>query len=196
MERVPTRVIAMWVLVAAVHAGCSSFGQPVDGGTGSYGFGRPTLEVTIGGAQFGPEAPAAGSGIYLTSSRDPAGQEIDATVRISAQTASGVSCQMAFQRFGQSLAPFHAGAAYQISGDATGDTPDGVVVPQGNQLMNTPQGSVQCAGSTCDGGALLLTVLQADHIEGTVTGTFQDPGGAGSAASTCSFYLPTLAFQP
>jgi hypothetical protein len=191
---------AALVLLAS---GCSWWGNPAtnptpDGG-GSYGYGKPTLALTIGGMHFGPAAPDQGSGADLTTVRDQvSGQASQTDLRITASSAAtGASCALSFERFGPDVAPFHAGAGYQVSSEGTfTGTADGTVGVPSGLAVSVPGGTLQCSGSSCDGSVLLMTVLAADHIEGTWSGTLDDVGGQGSTDVVCSFYLPMRTFMP
>ena len=46
-----------------------------------------------------------------------------------------------------------------------------------------------CSGSDCDGAALVLSTVAADHVEGYFSGAFRSDSGAGAASVVCSFYL-------
>jgi hypothetical protein len=191
-------------LALLTSAGCGWLGNPVDGGTpsdggGAYGYGKPALQVTVGGMHFGPAIPDTGSGVDLTTVRDQnTGTASQTDLRITASSAAtGASCALAFERFGDGVAPFHAGAGYQVSSEGTfGATPDGTVAVPGGLSVSVPGGTFQCSGTTCDGSVLLMTVLAADHVEGTWTGTLDDTAGRGSTSVVCSFYLPTRTFMP
>jgi hypothetical protein len=189
------------VLAALVGAsGCSLFdngsgGGNGGGGGGAVGFGRPTLELTISGMHFGPSSPDPGSGVDLATSRDITGAVTSTTLTISASSAStGASCGFGFQRYGDSIAPFQGPGTYQLEAETA--TGSGMVAPLASETVTVPQGSFVCSGSTCDGAVLVLTVLASDHVEGSLSGTFADTGGAGAADVVCSFYLPTRSFMP
>jgi hypothetical protein len=201
MARIGTRLLGIWMVVL-LAAGCSLLNQPTPdggggGGGGTFGYGTPTLALTINGVHFGPDVPLAGSGVDLTTTRDSLTDHIsDTKLIIGAQTAAGAACQLAFDRFGDDVSPFHANAGYMITGMGVTATPDGAVTPLGAQTVSVPQGAWSCGGSDCEGSVLLLTVIAADHFEGTVSGNFPNTGGAGDASVVCSFYLPTRSYQP
>jgi hypothetical protein len=183
--------------------GSAGPGGVQDGGTGGGGggggsFGKPTLELTVGGMHFGPSTPDTGSGVDLTTERDQASQIVSQTLTITASSAqSGASCTLGFQRFGTSLAPLRGGGQlYKLSSESIDATPDGVVAPSASESVSAQGLVLSCSGSGCDGTGLLLLTLAADHVEGSYTGTLADPGGQGSAEAICSFWLPTRTWQP
>jgi hypothetical protein len=191
------------LLAALMLSGCGLFGNAAgDGGTSStpsqYGFGGPALEVTINGVHFGPAAPDPGSGVSLSTSRDGAGQIDQAILNINASsTAGGASIALGFQRYGTNIAGFTAGYGYTVAaGSGLNGSPDGTILTGGSETVAVADGTFQCTGSGCEGGALLLTVLQADHVEGSYSGNFDDTQGRGTVPVVCSFWLPTLSYAP
>jgi hypothetical protein len=176
-------------------AGCSGTGTTGDGGY-NYGFGTPTLQLTINGVRFGPSVPDAASGGELVTTRDASGQVVDSTFRLSVSSAAtGAACNIAVQRFGSGVGPIIA-LPYQFATPRNARTDDGTVAAIGGESVSVPQGTWQCTGSSCDGSVLSFTVLAADHVEGLLTGTFQHTGGMGEASVVCSFYVPMRTYVP
>jgi hypothetical protein len=201
------RPLALSLLVA-VLGGCNLFdptGTPQGGGGGATGasggatgFGRATVEVTVGGVHYGPSAPAAGGSASLVDSRDANGEVTLSTFRASAATSDGAAgCTVAVQRSGQGVTPIGAGAGYilQSSGEA-GATPDGAVEPVEGESATAPSGAFTCSGAACNGVGLSLSYLGADHVEGWLSGTLPSTSGAGAADVVCSFWLPLGAYAP
>jgi hypothetical protein len=180
-------------LVMAAAAGCGGM-APSSGSTGSYGFGTPTLEVTVNGVHFGPAAPNPGSAADLNTMRDALGASSGSTFSFSA-SAAGATCAGALQRFGMGAAPIVA-AGYQLAAAAGDATPDGTVAPVGAQRATVSAGAWQCSGSLCDGGVLSLTHLDADHVEGFFSAGMQSETGGPAADVVCSFYLPMRTYAP
>jgi hypothetical protein len=182
----------------ALGGGClfpqstSDGGSSDDGGTGGgVGYTSPTLAVTVAGVHFGPAAP--GGTASLVNSRDAAGNLVSGSFRISA-TVAMAGCQLAFDRFG-------AGAGigvgqYTINSNVGSVTPSGIVYPTGAETVTFPQGSASCTGSDCDFGALVLSQVDSDHVQGYWSGVVSDGAGQGTAEAVCSFYLPWSQYQP
>jgi hypothetical protein len=177
------------VLLAAA---CGGAGGADGGPTGPTGFGTPTLEVTVNGVHSGPTAPDPTSSASLVDARDATTgrlQQSQFSLGASAQ-ASGAACALTVQRYGDGVAPVDVGS-WQITSGTGSASADGEVAPLGAPSVTTAQGSWQC--NAC-GASLQLTHLDADHVEGFFSGTFDGAGGA--ADVVCSFYLPTRTFSP
>jgi hypothetical protein len=181
-------------LVIAAAAGCGGTAPTSSGPTGSYGFGAPTLEVTVNGVHFGPAAPDPGSAADLNTVHDALGASSGSTFSFNA-SAAGAACAGTLQRFGAGAAPIVA-AAYQLAAAAGDATPDGTVAPVGAQRAVVSAGAWQCAGSLCDGGVFSLTYLNADHVEGFLSAGMQSESGGPAAEVVCSFYLPMRTYLP
>lgn len=186
--------------ISLALAGCSLFGTGSDGGTtsngnGRVGFGAPTLQLTVGGVRFGPAAPDQSSSGSLTTTRDTAGQVSDSSFRLGISSAAiGAGCQLALDRFGTSIAPFTAGS-YTLADPGQTGTADGTASPIGSITVSAPQGTWQCAGSACNGGALVLSVLAADHVEGYLSVALSDTSGDAPVDVICAFYVPMSSFS-
>jgi hypothetical protein len=163
-------------------------------GGGAVPFSAPTLEVTVSGVHFGPSAPDSGSAGSLVTQRDATtGVVSDATLHINGSlTADGVGCNFVFDTFGSPLGV----GQYTISSQVQGTTPSGIVYPTGTERVQTPEGGAGCSGSACDGGALVITSVDAAHIYGYVQATVMADSGAGLADIVCTFWLPMSQYQP
>lgn len=184
------------LLGALLLAGCN-FGSTggADGG-GGYGFGQPALQVTINGVQFGPAAPDATSYAELVTQRDGAGRVLQSTFTVAASaSAVGAACNLVVQRFGSGATAI-AALPYQLQVAGTNGTPDGTVAPIAGERVSVPQGTWQCTGSSCNGGTFNLSVLDASHAEGFLSGVFAHTGGVNDANVVCSFWLPMRTYQP
>ncbi len=180
-------------LLLAVASGCGGVGPP-----GSFGFGSPTLEITVGGVHVGTAAPDASSIASLIDQRDSGTNAlISSTLTLDGTVAShGASCSMAVHRIGGSTAPLKpiGLGSYQIAEDPTGQTADLAVDLVSPPTVTTSTGTLSCAGSACDGFALSLSVLDSTVTEGYFMGTLVD--GLGSPSDVvCAFYLPTTNYQ-
>ena len=170
-----------------------------DGGavdSGVYGFGSPTLELTVNGVHLGPSAADASSGASLLTTRDQTtgrAQQSNLSIAVSS-AATGASCQLDFVRSGDDVTPFHTGGYQVSSASVFGATPDGIAQPVSGLSVGTPQGAASCAGSDCDGAVLYLNDLAMDHVQGSLSGTMQNAGVAASVI--CSFYVPTRSYVP
>ncbi len=177
-------------------AGCFPPGYgnpPTDGGT--FGFGKPTLQLTVGSARFGPAAPDSGSGVDLIDEVSPAGRTVRSLLTISASsTAAGGACQIQAERFGDGITGFFA-TTYLIKTASGATTADGTASPGAGELVSITGNSFRCVGNGCDGAVLSLAVLTADHAEGYLSGTFDADSGGGSTGVVCSFYVPTRTFR-
>jgi hypothetical protein len=176
-----------WLLLLAV--GCGGAVSP-DDMMPQAGFGQPALEVTINGAHAGPSAPDSTSGVTLDDVRDSFGRVTQSSLRLVASSAAtGASCSLAIDRFGDDVAPFGAGQ-YQLSGGSGTSTPPGTAATVSPPTAATVLGSVACNGDECATVGVNFSHLDADYVEGFFSGTL------GGADVVCSFYLPTLRFQP
>jgi hypothetical protein len=185
------RTLALLLLIA----GCFPAGSSSSDGGRTYGFGAPTLQVTINGLHFGPVAPDASAGAALSTTRDTTfGRVVDTTLTVNASAAAtGASCVISARRFGDGVAPFAVGA-YQLKGPTSGSTPDGTASPEGAELVTIPQGTWSC--STCDAVMLGITAIDANHLEGYLLGTLDNGQSGTNADASCSFYLPMRSYQP
>jgi hypothetical protein len=183
----------VWVAVVG-HAGCFPRGA-ASADAGAYGFGGPTLELTINGLHFGPSAPDPGSSAQLSTARDPVtGRVTQSTLRVHAQSAqSGADCELVADRFGDGIAPIAVGV-YHVAPPLGVATPDGTVSPVAGEGVAVPQGSWRCGA--CDGVVFGIRALAPDHVEGYLSGTLENSGGAPNADVICSFYVPMSAYQP
>ena len=157
-----------------------------------YGFGKPTLQVTVNGVHFGPAAPDSGSSASLVNVKDPSTGRIQQSIfRVSASAASvGALCILDAARAGDGVATIGAGPGYIFSLSGS----DGTVAPIEGEAVQIPQGTLQCAGSGCNGAGLQLTALDAQHAEGFFSGILVANGGTGD--TVCSFYLPMSQYKP
>ena len=196
--RMTSRALLSCLPIAAL-CGCGIF-TPL-GGTGSNdtttnnnpsGFGTPTIEVTINGTHVGPTAPDSSSAARLTAMTNPQTGNViesDFTVSVSSQSA-GASCFIGATRQGtDGIAPFTV-AGYQLVPVAGSVTPDGAAWPSPSESIGAAAGGWGCSGNDCNGGALVITALDAAHVEGYLSGTFPSSTGAGAADVVCSFYVP------
>jgi hypothetical protein len=192
------RVLLLPVLAALV-AGCN-FPFGTDGGTSSgpppaNGFGKPTVEVTIDSAHFGPATPDPGAVASLVDSLDSSGRVITSTFRVAASTG-GAACSIAVQRFGNDgVAPIGA-LPYLIGAPGDTGTADGMVAPVEGEAVSAPQGSFNCTGNACNGVGFDIRYLAADHVEGWLSGTFASNDGSSASQITCSFWLPFTSYSP
>lgn len=189
-------------VLALLLAACDFFPNQGDGGAtsdggGQFGYGKPTLEVTIAGVHFGPSAPDPGSRADYVNTRDSfTGRVTGSTFQAQASSsASGASCAVAVRRAGDGVDPIRVGA-YQVIAASFGNTPDGAVSVVGNQGVAVPQGTWVCSGSGCGGGVFSLIALDAKHAEGFFSGTLASTAGGGITSVVCSFYLPIGTFNP
>jgi hypothetical protein len=180
-------------------AGCGLLPSAPDGGTKDarvYGFGKPTLEVTIGGAHFDPSAPDQGAGVSLADQTNADGQVTVSLLRLSATHGSGAAgCALVLQRAGQGILPNSAGP-YTIGSGSSATTPDGELDPVGGEQVAASGSTFYCASSSCDGTQFYLSAFDASHAEGYVTGLFQDASTGDPTTISCSFYLPMLGWSP
>lgn|GEM_PF-6250747 len=187
-------VVRCTILALALPA-CSLFnggGSTTDGG-GTYGYGRPTLQVTIGGATYGPSVLDSSSYVDVVD-EGVTGQLTHSSVTLFlSSAATGASCSLRGERFGVNVQPIIANV-YTLVAPTGAQTQDGTVGPGSGESMVVPDGSFSCAGSDCDGGALVFTVLQRDHAEGYLNATLNDSLGRGSTSGTCSFWAPVRTY--
>lgn len=189
------------VLLCASAAGCGLLDplKPPDGGAAStdlaYGYGKPTLQITVSGVHFGPAAPDSGTSAQYANQRDGSGRIITSRFTLLG-SVSGATCAIAFERVGAGgITPIGA-SSYFIGSGASPTTPDGTVAPTQTQAVVVPGYALGCAGNGCSGGAFVLSALDDKHVEGYVSGTWADTQGRGSANVACSFYLPLAVYQP
>lgn len=177
--------------VAYLAAACNGHG-----GTGPVGYGGPALEVTIDGIHLGPAAPDPGSSVSLIDTKNQLAQVTDSQLRILAgSTAAGATCQLGFERFGDGITPIRA-TFYTLGAVVGGGTPDGTVTPIGGERVIGPGDSWQCAGSSCDGGQLVINVVDSLHVEGYFAATLASDSRGQPASVVCSFYVPMSSYAP
>jgi hypothetical protein len=182
-----------WAAILLVLGGCGGARPGSDDG-GAVDFGKPTLEVTIGGVHAGPAAPDASSGARLRTVRDSLGRATQSTLTIAASsTAAGASCAIAVGRYGMDVLPVSVGA-WELKSQTLSGSADGTVAPIGAPTASSALGSFACSGNACDGAVLQIVWLDANHIEGFFLGALGN--GAGVTEVVCSFYLPTLEYAP
>ncbi len=164
------------------------------GGGGATGFVAPTLELTVSGVHFGPAAPDAGSSASLITQRDGLGNALSSTFTLDGGLSSlGAGCSFRFDTFG---GPTIGLGQYTISAATGSVTANGTVSPTGSESVTTPEGPASCAGTDCDGGALVISAIDAAHVYGYVSATLSAASGAGVADVVCTFYLPMSSYQP
>lgn len=176
--------------------GCGFFDNwpTSDGGSaGGQGYGKPTLEVTVGGVHFGPATPGGGSAASLVNTRDEqTGRIVDSVFRVAASAPSvGATCSLNAQRFGDGVAPIRQGS-FQFMDN--GGRQDGTIVPVEGESVVIPEGSWMCTGAEC--GSLVLLTLDETHVEGYLSGAFQRASDGSWASVVCSFYLPWGTYSP
>jgi hypothetical protein len=186
----PLALLATW-------AGCFPWGSSSgsDGGSGGYGYSSPTLLLTVNGMHFGPAAPTGSAS--LINSRDAAGNRTGGSFRldVSINVAGGAAgCQLAFDRFGPDTAI--GVGQYTVSSSVGATTPSGYVYPTGAEAVTTPDGNGSCTGSGCDFGALMLSDVTADHVQGYWSGNVQNAVGPEQVPAVCSFYVKWSQYQP
>ncbi len=94
-------VIGTTWLAAIFCVGCFPAGSDTsDGGVGGSGaFTSPTLELTVSGVHFGPQAPDPGAFVDLVTTRDDTGAAVSSTFRMSASIGTA-GCTLSFDTFG------------------------------------------------------------------------------------------------
>lgn len=186
-------------LLGAVLPGCGLLDFPSsDGGTSTdlaFGFGKPTLQITVGSTHFGPAAPDPGSSAQLANQRDGSGRIVQSRFTLLG-SVGGATCAVAFERDGLGGIDPIGARSYLVGSGNQATTPDGTVAPTATQAVIVPQATLACSGSGCSGTGLVLTALDASHAEGYLSGVWADSLGRGSATVTCSFYLPLSVYQP
>jgi hypothetical protein len=165
------------------------------GGQNQYGFGVPTLELTINGVHFGPAAPDTVSTLEITETRDALTGRVDsASFHLHASSAkTGARCDFDLQKFGDGTAPITTGTLQLVVANGP-NTADGSISPAGAPSVTVPQGSWSCG--SCTGAIFALSALDSQHAEGYLSGSFDSTAGAGSASVVCSFYLPIHSGTP
>ncbi len=184
---------AIGVVLLAL-AGCGGLGPP-----GGFGFGGPTVEITVGGVRVGPATPDSGSGAQLVNTYDSrSNARVGSRLTLQGSVASlGAACAMTVQRIGGASAPLTGISlgSYQVADDSTGQTADEAVDLVSGPTVTTRSGSFGCAGSECDGFALSLSILDSTLAEGYMSGTLHDGSGT-PVAVVCSFYLLMTQYVP
>jgi hypothetical protein len=174
--------------------GCFPPGATDDADGGSSGaFSAPTLEVTVSGVHFGPTVPDPGAFADLVVTRDGGGKPTSSSFRMSG-TIGSAGCMLAFDRYGGGV-PLAVGQ-YTVQSMQGASTLDGTVYPTTGERILTPEGGAQCAGSSCDGAAFVLSAVDATHASGYFQGTVDADSGAGQASVVCTFWLPMRMYSP
>lgn len=184
-------------LAALLLAGClfPSSGNKGDGGAAQNGFGSPSVLVTAGGGRVGPVVPAAGSFADLVDEKDPLTGRVTASRLSISAVSANAACQIYAERLGDGVYPFFA-TGYSLQAQVSAATSDGTASPGAGERVVVGDTSWRCVGSGCDGAQLTLRALDATHVEGFLSGTFESEQVAGYAdAVTCSFWLPFRTFQ-
>lgn len=188
---------ALAVIAALFAAGClfpSSSGNR-DGGSSQNGFTSPSLLVTAGGYRIGPVVPDPGSFADLVDEKSAVSGRVTASRLSISVSGGGASCQLYGERLGDGVFPFFA-TAYTLQAQVGPVSSDGAASPGAGERIAVPASGFRCVGSGCDGAQLFIRTLDATHIEGFVSGTFESeqvPGGYDSV--TCSFWLPFRTYQ-
>jgi hypothetical protein len=192
---VPRPLLALAALLVGAPA-ClfPSSSSSRDGGTQS-GFTGPTLLVTAGGARVGPVAAAAGSYADVVDEKNPLTGRVTASRLTIYGVATNAACQIYAERLGDGVYPFFA-TGYTLEAQVTANTADGAASPGAGERIVVGNASWRCVGSGCDGGQLTLRALDAAHVEGFISGTYESEQVAGYLDSvTCSFWLPIRTYQ-
>ena len=62
--------------------------------------------------------------------------------------------------------------------------------------MTAGQLTLKCFGAQCDTAVISLTVLDAQHVEGFLSGQLADPSDGQVSNTVCTFYVPWRTYQP
>ncbi len=186
-----------WIAAALLLPACF----PPGGGTttgGQVGFGGPMLEVTIDGNRLGPALPDPGSTANLVDTRDQLGQIATSDWSLlAASSVAGATCNLHLQRYGNgvAIAPFGPGM-FLIADPGPDGTADGTATPLGGERVIGPGDSWACAGSSCDGGVLVIQGMDSLHVEGYFSATLASDSGGPPADVVCSFYVQYASYAP
>lgn len=195
------------LLLALPLAACIPLDKlfPTDGGTATdgataadakSGFGQATLQVTVNGVHFGPAAPDNGSAAALVNAYNQAGRIYQSRFQLQAQsTAAKAACAIDIQRVGDGVSSIGAGP-WIVGAGAGARTADGEVDPVTGLGIQIPQGTWQCVGAACEGGAFVLRALDDKHAEGYVQGVYQNFQSGTAANVVCSFWVPVVRYEP
>ena len=176
----------------SLGADCFPASSAIDGGY--VGPGAPSVEVTVDGVHVGP-APATTSAFAdLTANRDANGRVTATDLTIHA-VAANASCDFHFDRFGTSVLPFAAGAT-PLQAPLGDSTTDGTTAVVGALTVTAGNLTLQCFGSDCNASVLAISVMDAAHIEGYVSGTLADPSDRQASSTVCTFYVPWRTYSP
>jgi hypothetical protein len=146
---------------------CFPAGSATDGG-GYVGPGAPSVQVTVDGTHVGPYAAAATAFADLTTTRDDFGRRIATGLKLHAEGGIA-SCDLELSRYGPEVSPFSA-LPYRLE-------------------------TLTCSGGDC-GGSLVVTILDAMHVEGYLAATMADPSDGQRSSVVCTFYVPWRTYQP
>lgn len=187
-------------LLAPALVACVPFAKVDKGDAGSadakYGFGTATLQVTVNGVHFGPAAPDGGSFALLVNARNQQGRITQSHFQIQARsTAAQAVCAIDVQRYGDGVSSIGAGP-WIVGAGSGARSSDGEVDPVTGIGVQIPQGTWQCLGAACDGGAFVLNALDDKHAEGYVQGVYQNFQSGTAANVVCSFWVPVTTYTP
>lgn len=192
MLRAMRRLVGVLLFVACMGNSCFPEGGGVDGGY--VGAGAPSLEVTVDGVHVGPAPATVGAYADLTTTRDALGQLLSTNLVIHPM-AMMASCDIPVARFGAGVQPFRA-AAYQLRTPLGDTTPEGTAAVQGGATVTAGALTLKCFGDGCNASVLAITVMDAAHVEGYLSGQLADPNDGQVSTTVCSFYVPWRTYQP
>jgi hypothetical protein len=195
------RIVGMAATLVLAFGAMGSDCFSTDGGSdgGYVGPGAPSVEVTVDGTHVGPWTADATSYADLATTRDDAGQIVTTDLLIHVASAAGsnpaASCDLHFDRFGMNVPGFAAGITTLEApvGDATSQ---GTTASVGPLSVVAGALTLQCNGSDCNGGILSISAMDANHVEGFVSGTFADPSDGQQSSTVCTFYVPWRSYSP
>jgi hypothetical protein len=191
------RALALVFVLPLVAAGCffPAGNGNGDGGSSQNGFTAPTLMVTAGGLRVGPVAPDPGSFADLVDEKNAVTGRVVSSKLSIVVSGGGASCQLYGERAGDGVFPFFA-TAYTLMSQVSATTGDGTASPGAGERIATAQSSWRCVGNGCNGAQLFIRALDATHIEGFVSGTFEsEQVGGYFDSAVCSFWLPMRTYQ-
>jgi len=192
MSATPFRATCLLLFVGSLGADCFPTSAGIDGGY--VGLGSPSLEVTVDGVHVGPAPATSAAFADLTITRDAGGRVVSTDLTIH-PVAANASCDLHFNRFGTSVLPFAAGAT-PLQAPVGASTADGTSAPVGALTVVAGNLTLQCFGSDCNGSVLSISVLDAAHIEGYLSGTLADPSDGQASSAVCTFYVPWRTYSP
>ena len=187
-----TSIFGTALVLAIFSGGCWPTGSSTDDGGTTTAFGSPTLEVTVSGVHFGPQAPDPGAFVDLTTTRDGNGTATASSFRLSASVGSA-GCALGFDTFGGATIGV---GQYTVESMQGSSTLDGTVYPTASERIATPEGGAGCSGSDCDSAAFVISAADALHITGYFQGTVSADSGAGQADVVCTFWLTPRTYTP